>query len=262
MESLDSLPDVLITSDLNSLHHKRFLEKFLNSDNFEAIGTKLNSSYTSAGYSHPDDLFTMLPCNALVMVADVRKFDENNFPQSWGDLLNPSLEKSLILRGEKEFFCNAVFFPFVRDFGIDSLSVLARNTALGLHPSQMVKMINSEKTDGISAFVMPYTFYRNVRKKDNFRLVWPQEGAIVSPVQMLVKKGAYEKHREVIDFIVSGEMKDMLLSLSFPNEGDQKSPALNWLGWDNIYSSDTGEMKKLMQKIFFKSFSGDYKINI
>ena len=57
-------------------------------------------------------------------------------------------------------------------------------------------------------------------------------------------------------------MKDKFVSLSFPNEGEQKSPALTWLGWDNIYSSDTGEMKKLMQKIFFKSFSGDYKINI
>ena len=259
-ESLDMLPDILITSDINSLHHKRFLDKFLNSDNFDVIGHEINESYTIAGYSHPENLFTMLPCNALVIVADIRKFNNESLPQYWSDLLDPSLEKKLILRGDKDFFCNAVFFPFVRDYGLESLSLLARNTAVGLHPSQMVKMINSEKTEGISAFVMPYTFYKNVRKRENFRLIWPKDGAIVSPVQMLVKKGAYEKYKEVIDYIKSEEMTQMLLSLSFPASDDNELQPLNWLGWNNIYSTDTGAMKSVMQNKFFESFASDFVV--
>ncbi len=258
MTNIDSLPDILITSDINSLHHKRFLDRFLNEENFEVIGAEINESYTEAGYSHPGGLFTMLPANVLVIVADIRKFNNAPLPRTWSDLLSPRLERSLIIRGDKDFFCNAVFFPYVRDYGFESLSHLARNTAAGLHPSQMVKMINSDNTDGITAFVMPYSFYKNVRKRENFRLIWPEDGAIVSPVQMLVKKGAYSRHKDLIDFIISNEMKDMLLSLSFPTQESGKIPPLNWLGWDNIYSMDTKECKALMQEKFFESFKGEY----
>ena len=31
------LPDIFITSDINSLHHQPFLQKFLNTDNFDII---------------------------------------------------------------------------------------------------------------------------------------------------------------------------------------------------------------------------------
>ena len=173
-------------------------------------------SYAEGGYYHQEKLCVMSPANILVIVADTKDNNESNLPTSWADLLKPMWQRKIALRGDKDFFCNAVFFPFVKTYGLESLKRLAHNTAIGLHPSQMVKMINSNHTDDISIYVMPFTFYRNVRDKDRFRLIWPTEGGIISPVQMLVKKGGYEKHQKIIDFIMGEEMISIMLQIGFP----------------------------------------------
>ena len=137
---LKNLPDILISSDINSFYHKSFLNRFLNDEYFEVFNCPLNMSYAEAGYYHPENLFVMLPANILVIVADTKATDDSNLPTSWADLLKPMWQRKIALRGDKDFFCNAVFFPFVKTYGLESLKRLAHNTAIGLHPSQMVKI--------------------------------------------------------------------------------------------------------------------------
>lgn len=259
MTDTTKLPDIFISSDINSVHHQHFINALLNKDCFESIDISANKMYADAAYMHPEGLMTMLPPNMLIIVADKRKFAEGEFPTKWADLMRPELKQQLVLRGDDDFFCNAVFFPFVRDYGYDSIVQLAKNTKIGMHPAEMVKMINADKTDGISAFVMPYSFYLKVRKLDHFQLVWPEEGAIVSPVQMLVKKGAYEKHKEIIDFITGEEIASAMISSGFPSTNENVENKitphkLNWLGWDFIYSQDIAGIKDKTQEVFFEHF--------
>lgn len=259
IKSIEHLPDILITADINSFYHQDFLKNFLNKENFEVFKSDINPSYEKAGYYHPEGLFAMLPANLLVIVADISKVAESEMPQNWTDLLKPEWERKIALRGDKDFFCNAVFFPYLKRYGFDALKALAKNTAIGLHPSQMVKMMNNDHTDDISIYVMPYTFYRNVKNKDRFIMIWPFEGGIVSPVQMLVKKGKYEEHQEIIDFILSHEMRDRMLQLGYPGDVQTEIRLLNWIGWDYIYSHDIQHEKEEMQRIFFESFNGEKK---
>ena len=152
MGNLNALPDILITSDINSFYHTNFLKNFLNESHFETFHRELNESYTKVGYAHPQGLMTMLPSNVLVIVADTQKIQQTQMPSTWKDLLQPQWRRSIALRGDDDFFCNAVFFPFMKNYGLESLTQLAQNTGVGLHPSQMVKMMNSDHTGNISLY--------------------------------------------------------------------------------------------------------------
>lgn len=253
---IDEFPDIFISSDINSIYHPGFIKKFLNSDFFEKSNMVVSDYFKDLGYTHPENIVTMLPGNMLVIVANENQYTKETFPTSFKDLFKEG--QKLALRGDNDFFCNALFLPLIRDYGYDAVKSLASNCVAGLHPANMVKLINSGNADNISAFVMPYTFYLKIRNPHSFKLVWPSEGAILSPVQMLVKKGKYYENKEIIDYITSGSFSESLLPTGFfPVNKDNYVPLpgkLNWIGWDYLYSYDMKNMKKRAQEVFFENY--------
>jgi len=261
MSSLEELPDLLITSDINSIYHKHFLDNYLNPDNFETFPEEVNLLFKQAGYVHPEGLMVWFTTNLLVMVVDTERLGVRQLPESWLDILKESYADDLTLRGDIDFFCNAMFFPYMKTVGNESIRRLGKNTAKGLHPSQMVKTLNSGNNDGTTVYVMPYSFALKVRNTTRYKVVFPVEGAIVSPVQLLVKKGAYQKYKSLIDYILSKEMAEVLIQLGFPSShplADNKLPCdqLNWIGWDFIKEKDILACKTEMQQLFFSEYKG------
>jgi ABC-type Fe3+ transport system substrate-binding protein len=262
LTSTDELPDIFISSDFNSLYHKYFMDNFLDEAHFDKCMAMLHPMYTRAAYPHPGGVIGMITANLLVMMVDENKFEPGRLPRTWKDLLDPLFGKRLVLRGDSDFFCNAVFYPFYKQFGEKAITQLAANTLTGMHPSEMVKAINTGHTGEAAVFVMPYSFAVKTRGSENFRLVWPEDGAIVSPVQMLVKKGAYEKYKEEIDFITGSTMGEALEQLGFPSANIQTGKSypgeqLNWLGWDFIAENDMNMLRKRIQQVFFQIYKTD-----
>jgi ABC-type Fe3+ transport system substrate-binding protein len=172
-------------------------------------------------------------------------------------LLNEYFRNAITLRGDDDFFCNAILFPFLKDYGKEAVTQLGINTAQGLHPSQMVKIVNAGNEKGTPLYVMPYSFALKIRDMKRFRIIFPTEGAIVSPVQLMVKKGVYEKRKTLIDFLLGSEMSATLAQAGFPAvAADNLSDfsALNWIGWNFILDNDIAVCKEELQELFYKGF--------
>ena len=267
-DSLDYFPDILISSDINSLYHKRFTEKYLNNKWFEETTHRpVHPIFQDAGYIHPDGIMNWFTANLLVMVADTDRFEHRSLPTSWYDILDKIYDKDLTLRGGTDFFCNAMLFPYIKTKGDDAIKDLGRNTLKGLHPSQMVKLMHTGNYGGSSVYVMPYSFAIKIKNRERYKIIFPNEGAIVSPVQMLIKKGSYEKHRRVVDFILGETMASVLNQVGFPSsnpnaENDLPDTRLNWIGWDFIQNHDISECKRQMQSLFFATYSPDSSFSI
>jgi len=256
---IDELPDIFISSDINSIYHPYFLKEYLNTQYYEETNTIPSDFFEKVGYTHPDKVMTMLPGNLLVIVANTAKYTKETLPHSWYDLFKPG--QHLVLRGDEDFFCNALFLPLVRDYGYEAITSLAKNTLSGSHPANMVKLINAGHAEDVSAFVMPYTFYLRIRHLGPFQLVWPAEGAILSPVQMLIRKGCYKKYKDIVDYITEKDFSKSLFPIGFfPVNKDCYVPLpgnVNWIGWDYIYKHDMKTIKDKAQKIFFQSYAND-----
>ena len=253
----NELPDIIMASDVNNFFHRPFIERFVNKGLFSAYTPHQPNPYLEkAGYADPAGNFTMFTANMLVMVIDTIRLGDRSMPCSWEDILDPCFENEIIMRGEEDFFCNAVMLPFYKDKGMDAIGILARNIKSGLHPAEMVKLAGTDKEEGGTIYIMPYFFAKRIKNK-NTVIVWPHDGAIASPVFMLIKTKKIMEHRALLEFIFSKNTGEMLTARYFPSthsvvSHDDFPQPVKWLGWDFLNNHDIGKLKAGIRETFLK----------
>ncbi|WP_321431157.1 ABC transporter substrate-binding protein [uncultured Methanolobus sp.] len=259
--SVEELPDIIISSDINSFYHKPFQENFLSHEYFTDLGpSPMNSDFEAINFADPRGQFTMVSGNLLVLVTIDELMGDSPKPESWEDLLKEEFRNKVAMRGQNGFFCNGVLLPFYQMYGTEGIKKLASSVYMGLHPSQMVKMVDSRKDDVPPMYIMPHFFAMKIKDKSRVSITVPEEGAIVSPVQMLVKKEATERVKEITDFLCGKEFGEISAKAFFPttnpeieNKMDDVGP-LYWLGWDFLLNNDIGALKKDIAEAFNKQF--------
>lgn len=255
--SEDELPDIIIASDVNNFFHRSFVERFINKGIFETfMPYSPNRYFNDIGFCDPLNHYTMLTANMLVMVLDKARLGSRSIPSKWSDILSEDFSNDIIMRGEDDFFCNAVLLPFFRDYGMTGIEAMAHNVKSGKHPSVMVKLAGSGRDEAATIYIMPYFFANKIQNKQ-VEIVWPQDGAIASPVFMMVKKEAKEKHSNLLQFIMSESMGRMLAGRFFPSmhpDVDNKNfpSAVKWLGWDFLTQNDLAQVKNDIRESFMK----------
>ncbi|SDG15166.1 ABC-type Fe3+ transport system, substrate-binding protein [Methanolobus vulcani] len=259
--SVEELPDIIISSDINSFYHKPFLENFLSHEYFIDLGASpMNSDFEKIGFADPREQFTMISGNLLVLVTIDELMGDNPRPESWEELLKDEFRNKVAMRGQNGFFCNGVLLPFYQMYGTEGIRKLASSVYMGLHPSQMVKMVDSKKDDVPPMYIMPHFFAMKIQDKSRVSITVPKEGAIVSPVQMLVKKEATERVKEIIDFLCGKKFGDISARAFFPTTNPEVKNkmddvgSLYWLGWDFLLNNDIGALKKEIAEVFNKQF--------
>jgi len=111
---------------------------------------------------------------------------------------------------------------------------------------------------------MPYFFTKMIKQGGVMEAVWPEDGAIISPIFMLTKRNRLEKIQPVIDFFASEAVGEILshqgLFPSINPNVDNRLPKENkfmWLGWDFINSNNIGGLIKKCEAIFNKSIQDE-----
>jgi ABC-type Fe3+ transport system substrate-binding protein len=261
VNTLEELPDLIISSDINSFYHSSFKKRFLDTGSFvDLLPETINSDFQNVAYDDPDRQFTMLSSNLLVLVSIDSMLEGKPEISSWSDILKEEYTNSVVMRGQEEFFCNGVLLPFYALFGMDGIKQMGRSVRTGCHPSEMVKMIDSGKDDVAPLYIMPYFFAQKIKNKNKISIHIPKEGAIVSPVQMFVKKDALESVKDISEFILGKEFGQMCADAYFPSTNPEVTNLtdgienLYWLGWDFLKSSDIEKVKKDIEEVFIKEF--------
>lgn len=260
VESVEELPDLILSSDINAFYHHRFIERFVEPGHFISVNGPMAPHMAAIGFADPRGHFTMFCGNALVVVRvkDIRP--ELPSPARWQDLLDEGYHKSIIMRGQEDFFCSGVLVPFFRLFGSAAIPQLATNVADGLHPAQMVKMIDGHADHCPPLFIMPWFFAQKIKAKQRIDILFPEEGAFISPVQLLVKKSKREELAHVIDFLMSRSLHQHCSDNFFPSPHAEvvsnlpEGKKLFWIGWDFIYRHDLEQVKREIGATFTSAY--------
>ena len=79
-------------------------------------------------------------------------------------------------------------------------------------------------------------------------------------MQMLVKKSAVERVKEITDFLCGKELGEISAKAFFQTtnpEVDNNLEGINslyWLGWDFLMNTNIGALKKEVEEVFNKQF--------
>lgn len=209
VETAEELPDIILSADFNAFYGHRFYDRFVATGKMTGYGSiEPSEAYSAAGIPDPRGEYTLLCVNPLVIVANLNQLRGRPLPQAWADVLDPAWENSLVIRGGENFFCHAVLLPVYQAFGAEGLRRLARSIATGLHPSQMVNRIDKDM-DG-ALYVMPEFFARRIRHQDRITVVWPEDGALASPVTLQVRPDKKAALKPILDYLTGDDLARVL----------------------------------------------------
>ncbi len=254
IRSRDELPDIILSADSNVFLGRRFHEQFVAGGGLTGYSDfPAGPNFLNAGIPDPENEYTILCVNPLVIVANLDQLNNRKLPSTWADILDPSWEKSVIIRGGDGFFCHAVLLPTYKQFRADGLKALAGNVLAGIHPAQRVNRIDGNEPGAL--YVMPAFFADRIRHKERIRLIWPEDGALASQVILQVKPEKIQALKPVLDYLVDRELAETLAGAGFPvprndvSEPVQEKP-LKWLGWDYLREHDLFALNREIDKIF------------
>ncbi len=192
----------------------------------------------------PSGNYSVISIVPAVFLVNTSELGEREVPRSWSDILKPEWEKSVSLPIKDFDLFNAILLSIQDRYGDEGVKNLGRSLMLAMHPAQMVKS-NRMKTNKPAVTVMPYFFSRTVKPGGNMQTVWPEDGAIVSPIFMLAKKERADELQPIVNFFASKEVGETLSHKgSFPslhpevlNDLPDDAPMM-WPGWDKILHTD------------------------
>ncbi|MCG8552879.1 MAG: ABC transporter substrate-binding protein [Desulfobacterales bacterium] len=254
IESKEELPDIIVSADFNVFLGHRFYNNFVAPGHFTGYGDlTAGPNFSDAQISDPKNEYTILCVNPLVVIANLDKLETREPPRTWEDVLAPEWEKSLIIRGGDGFYCHAVLLPTFKAHGKKGLEALAANVLEGLHPAQMVSRIDSNGPGAL--YVMPAFFADRIRHQDRIKVIWPDDGALASPVILQVKPEKKEELKPVLDYLVGSRLAEILAGAGFPVPhadvtAEVQSKPLKWLGWDFLRENDLPALNVDIDKIF------------
>ena len=126
----------------------------------------------------------------------------------------------------------------------------------------MVKSVGSGRENTPAISIMPLFFAKNIRSCEHVSIVWPADGALVSPVAMLVKADKRDELRHLIDFLTGAEVAAICVGAAFPTvhpEVDNQlsdSATFKWIGWDYVKNNDLKALISATNAAFLQAFHG------
>ena len=206
----------------------------------------------------PDGHFTLLGVVPAIFLLNRSLLEQGEpEPRTWADVLHPRFTGRIALPvGDFDLF-NGLLLHVHKHFGEQGLRALSRNMLVSLHPSQTVGRFAGKQVKQPVISIIPYFFSRMTLKSEVITMVWPEDGAVVSPIFMLVKRAALPRAQQVADLFLSREVGEVLAHKGlFPvlnPEVDNKLPpgsTFSWLGWDYMHDHDLGQLIPEVNRIF------------
>jgi len=251
------LPHLFLSAGFEAFFDRRNLARF--ADEFvDRSWPALNSAFDGLDLKDPSGRFAMIAVVPAVFLVDRQQLaDGEPAPTTWGELLEPRFARRITLPvGDFDLF-NGILLSVYREFGEQGVAALARNLMKSLHPSQAAGRFKAGRGRVPAVSVVPYFFTRMAAVNPHVEVVWPGDGAVISPVFMLQRRDAPAGTDVLADFFLSREVGEILAQRGlFPSchpEVDNPLPdpaPWRWLGWDFVRDHDLGELIPRLQGLF------------
>ncbi|SMB81212.1 ABC-type Fe3+ transport system, substrate-binding protein [Desulfonispora thiosulfatigenes DSM 11270] len=269
VESDEVISDIFISAGFDLFFDKKLMGKFKSKGVFKDLTgfEKLNTDFENEEISlrDPDGQYSLIGVVPAVFLINTEELNGREIPKTWDDIFKPEFKNSVSLPiGDFDLF-NAIILNIYKKYGEEGIRNLGECLLVNMHPVQMVKS-HMKKTSKPAVTIMPYFFTKMTKQNGPMTAIWPEDGAIISPIFLLSKKAKEKELKPYINFLASKQVGEILahngLFPSISPEVDNRIPKENkymWLGWDFIKNNDIGELIKKCEKIFHESV-GEGKI--
>lgn len=260
----EQLPDLFMSAGFDLFFDAKKIGRFRQQGVFTDLVNydQNNSLFKGRGLQDPSHNYSIISVVLAVFLVNTNELHGREIPRSWEDILKPEWEQSVSLPVSDFDLFNAILLNIHDRYGDEGVEKLGRSMLQAMHPAQMIKS-NRLKQQRPAVTIMPYFFTKTVQPGGTMKAIWPEDGAIVSPIFMLAKKKRAKELQPVVDFFASKSVGETLshqgLFPSLHPEVDNKLADITpmmWLGWDKILRTDLSREIARCEELFSASFKG------
>lgn len=252
------LPDLFLSAGFDMFFDKERFGRFREAGIFADLTgwERDNPLFAGRGLRDPRKNYSVIGVVPAVFLVNLDELGDRPLPRTWEDLLEPRFAGRVSLPvGDFDLF-NAIVINIHKAYGDAGLEKLGRSLLESMHPAQMVK---SDRKEGVRPIVtiMPNFFTKMAREGSGMRAVWPEDGAITSPIFMLTRREKAAALQPLVDFFAgkaAGEIlshKGLFPSLH-PDVDNKMDPGLPflWPGWEYLEGQDVSTLIKHCMAVF------------
>ncbi|MDO4794098.1 MAG: ABC transporter substrate-binding protein [Filifactor alocis] len=253
------LPDMMLSAGFDLFFDKKYMGQFNDKGIFCAPDVEFNHDFCNDNIDlrDPKKEYSIIGVVPAIIMVNERLLDGRKMPQGWEDILSPEFENTLALPMHDLDLFNAVIIHIYKIYGEEGIHNLARSFQKSLHPAQMVKSkgLLAQSAEPVIS-ISPYFFTQMLPENGPIKPVWPKEGAIVSPIFLIAKKGKKEL-KPFLDYFLSKEVGEIFSANGkFPSTNPHVDNKLTseqgfcWVGWDYIHDNNVGEILERCEAVF------------
>lgn len=262
--SIEDFPAMVTSCGFGDYFRPDFMERVVNPGGFQAVHSKpLHPAFPPEEFLDPAGQYTLHGVYPYVLLADLPRLGNRPLPKRWSDLLDPVYRNDIISVGNSNKVAELLLLTIYKDHGEEGLRLLAPNIKDGWHGSRMARTAGSRNEDGAALYYIPWNFAKYCPHTEQTAIIWPEDGAIVNPLFMLVQTAKRERVQPIIDFVLSKELGQKSANAYCPvlhpqvDNGLPEGARFKWLGWQFIRSPDFYRLKEHTQNVFRKTWRKD-----
>lgn len=255
----EDLADIYISAGFDLFFENDLMKKFKDDKVFEDFYNHIeyNKDFNNeqVQLKDPSGDYSMLGVVPAVFLVNTKVLGDRPMPKTWSDLFDPIYDNSISLPVSDFDLFNAILIHLYKEFGDDAITRLGKSLVKSMHPAEMVK---SERRARVkpAISIMPYFFTKMALPGSVMKAVWPEDGAIISPIFMLTKRSKKEELLEIGNMFTSVETGEILSHRGlFPSinkdvNNNLEGKTFKWIGWDYINNNDIGKILTHCMDVF------------
>ncbi len=252
-EDIDKFPDMILSKGFDDLYKKELIDNLISKGYFKSVNNSdIDKKFIEAGCLDED--YTMYGAFLDVLLIDRNKLGDLPVPKTWNDLLDPIYKNNIVTMKKGDDVSTAIPLYFYEEHGMEGVEKFASNVKTIESSPKIAKLAGTNSPDSAAIYTAPMIFAKSC-VKEGLELVVPDDGAMIYPFSMLVKKGKEKELKVLIDYVFDDYgvnlTKSHALSLSSKIENKSlKDFNLRWLGWDFIKSNDISKLEEDIKSVF------------
>jgi ABC-type Fe3+ transport system substrate-binding protein len=259
-KSADILPEVIASIGFENIFQPDFQKKFISSGTLRAapLGA-VHPSFNAAGLTDPEGQYSIHAVTPYVFLIDKGKLGDIEPPESWKDILHPRFKNNVICNGSRKNISYILLFYIYRMAGLEGVRCLAGNLRDAIHAG-LIARIAGRPASSAAVYIVPWFFAQVCPWTDNTAIIWPSDGAIVSPMWLMTKNTVSQEGELFIRMITGIEFGNKAASVYSPvsnaavNNRLPKEAKFQWLGWEFVHDCDLIRLKNKLLAVFLSEW--------
>lgn len=246
-ENIDDLPDAFVATGSHWQFSENFHKRFIKTGLFKPYFPPNFADAIPKQWKEISDKYGQgfLAIGTWDLVYDLSFGEDGPFPKRFMDLSNPEFKGKISIHScDDSPGCMSLLQLIKDEGGSEALAGFARNVKSVKHFSQIIKGIDSGKSDRTPFNIIPGPATSQIPSNKRAAIIDLQDGSIPMQISILVRHDRMDRADEILSFFYGDAFRKVLSrgSFIFANELDPDRQYA-FPNWEDLVACDADERK-------------------